>query len=238
MSETIVLNCPDCETRFVAPMEKFIPNGRQVRCSNCRHTWFQGAPSSTETALAGAETVSTAPKKKHEASAIRKEVVDQQRRSGGGFLNWLLWLLVLALLGLILAYVFKDRLASTFPQIAPTLERYTGQVDRTAQRLVGDNTERARPLRVTNFRYDIKEYDGESAMLVEADLLNTSQEALDAPMLGIRVIDAEEEALHETRVGPEDIDVTTIEPGQSVRYFTRIPEPPKEFDNVVVRVAK
>lgn len=237
MSETIVLNCPDCETRFVAPLEKFIPNGRQVRCSNCRHTWFQAAPAAREGSLAGAEVVSTAPKR-HESSTIRKEVAEQQRRSGGGFWNWLLWLLVLALLGLVLAYVFKDKLVSTFPQLAPTLERYTGQVDRTAQRLVGDNSASTKPLRVTNFRYDIKEYDGETAMLVEADLLNTSDAVMDAPMLAIQVIDAEEEALFGTSVGPEDINATSIEPGQSVRYFTRIPEPPKEFDRVVVGVSK
>ena len=66
MSQSIVLSCPNCATRFSAPADKFIPNGRQVRCSNCQQTWFHAAPTTSEipapdaaTGLSGGATVST-----------------------------------------------------------------------------------------------------------------------------------------------------------------------------------
>lgn len=41
MSEKMIVACPECHTRFVAPMEKFLPDGRKVRCAKCGHAWFQ-----------------------------------------------------------------------------------------------------------------------------------------------------------------------------------------------------
>lgn len=46
MSEKMIVACPECETRFVAPLEKFLPNGRKVRCAKCGHSWFQGVDGS------------------------------------------------------------------------------------------------------------------------------------------------------------------------------------------------
>lgn len=41
LSEKMIVACPECRTRFVAPLEKFLPNGRKVRCAKCGHSWFQ-----------------------------------------------------------------------------------------------------------------------------------------------------------------------------------------------------
>lgn len=40
MSEKMIVACPECETRFVAPLEKFLPAGRKVRCAKCGYSWF------------------------------------------------------------------------------------------------------------------------------------------------------------------------------------------------------
>ena len=40
MSEKMIIACPECATRFVAPLEKFLPAGRKVRCAKCGHAWF------------------------------------------------------------------------------------------------------------------------------------------------------------------------------------------------------
>ncbi|MGB5078567.1 MAG: MJ0042-type zinc finger domain-containing protein [Sphingorhabdus sp.] len=38
----MLLVCPSCRTRYVVPDTAIGFDGRQVRCANCKHSWFQG----------------------------------------------------------------------------------------------------------------------------------------------------------------------------------------------------
>ncbi len=41
----MLLVCPSCRTRYVVPDSAIGVSGRQVRCANCKHSWYQdGAP--------------------------------------------------------------------------------------------------------------------------------------------------------------------------------------------------
>lgn len=44
--QAMLLVCPECRTRYVVPDSAIGANGRQVRCANCRHSWFQEGLSS------------------------------------------------------------------------------------------------------------------------------------------------------------------------------------------------
>jgi len=247
---------PSNKVAHMAPMREAITRDTTMRGAPVRDAAARDAdgkdtvvqkatvsPPATADARAGGRAAeSAAPRRKAEADPAAETdspAAPRRRRVSwwaGGFWSWLLWAIALLLLLAILAYVFRDPLRTAVPQAAPLLDRYTGTVDKTAQGLTGRTAQRD-PFQFRNIHYDVKEYDGEKTILVEADLVNTGPDDMPAPKVRVRVVDDARAPLHASVIAPEDMS-ESIAAGASTRYFVRIPEAPADFEAVLLNVEK
>jgi predicted Zn finger-like uncharacterized protein len=51
LRDVMILECPECRTRYLVPDTAIGVDGRTVRCANCRHSWFQPGVTAAEAPL-------------------------------------------------------------------------------------------------------------------------------------------------------------------------------------------
>ena len=57
----MILTCPACDTKYVVKDRAIPPQGRQVRCASCKHSWHQDPEAVEDAAAVGANSSEGTP---------------------------------------------------------------------------------------------------------------------------------------------------------------------------------
>ena len=76
----MILQCPECSTRYLVPDSAIGTEGRTVRCANCKHSWFQAPAPDVEDALEIPESTPLAPAPPPLAPLTRTSIAEPVER--------------------------------------------------------------------------------------------------------------------------------------------------------------
>ena len=239
----MILTCPQCATRYQVDAAKFPPAGRNVRCAKCGHVWHQLGPAPEpdpdvelvvhelppRTSQAELEATDLRAAARTPMSPMRATPQEDTRESDGS--SWLrgiavaggwLFLVVLVLATGWAAVMFRDNIATWLPQTSSLYAAVGLQV-----------TPRGMDLADIAYRQQVE--DDQNVLVVTGSVVNRSAHELSVPLLRVALFDADKHELyHWTFVSA----VSTLKPGASARFRTRLSSPPAGTRDIEVRFAR
>jgi predicted Zn finger-like uncharacterized protein len=253
----MILTCPQCATRYQADAAKFRPAGRNVRCAKCGHLWHQDPPPDEQDPLADLVApepeqpseqppepappppppppppVLRSPQPRPEAYAPNPVIArdtatgDEPRAKSrwpmriGVVLGWVALIAVVLALGWS-ALTFRQQIATVWPQSASVYSA------------LGMKT-KAAGLDIQNYATTRVSEAGQPVLVVTGTVANTGTHELPVPEIRAALTDEDRRELYQWKFMP---GVTTLKPGQSVKFRSRLTNPPGGGSHVELRFAR
>ena len=227
----MILTCPECQTRYRADTAQFPTEGRKVRCAKCSHVWHQSPPepdsepivSVAGRADSGTQGDAGARGFQHTAPAGMQNRIAPERSLAdrlGILAGWLALAVMLFLIGWT-GFRFREEIATLWPQSSSLFATFGVAVN-------------ARGIAIDEWSYHRETENGQPVMVVTGKLVNRSSHELPVPAVLVTLTDDDERELYNWTFKPPQ---TTLQPGQSLGFTSRLPNPPSTAHHLQLRFA-
>lgn len=238
----MILTCPECATRYQTDLAHFAAEGRKVRCAKCGHVWHQGplsaqaepepefsaveetapvvAAASPPQRTAYAPAFDSAPypvAPESSVSATRKPDWGARASLATG---WLALAAVIAVIGWS-AMRFRQEIAMLWPQSASFYAALGRPVN-------------IRGLAIADLSSHNENEDGQSVLTITGRLVNITSHELSVPRIRITLTDDDRRVLYDWSFATS---VTTLGPGQAVKFLQRLSSPPSGARHLQAQLA-
>lgn len=243
----MILTCPQCETRYQVDGTKFPSAGRNVRCAKCGNVWHQLGPEAPqpdpEAEVVVQEPEPPAPVRAPEPPPPRiaafapsvetpsddepDEVAPPPAPRRKVFANlgivggWIFLILIVLVIGWA-GVSFRDSVATWLPQTSSLYAAAGLPVN-------------PQGIDFSDVAYQTQTEDGQVVLAVTGKIVNRSDHELTVPLVRVALFDMDRHELYHWTFVP---GVSTLKPGESAKFRTRLSSPPAGTHNLEVRFAK
>ena len=234
----MILTCPSCDTRYSVDGANFPAAGRTVRCAKCGHSWHQAAeapepaaeivqPAAAEPQAAPASFTDSHPANPSPARAFAPAASVPEPRAPWGprlavVAGWA-GLIAGVLLIAVSAVRYRQDIAVIWPQSAGVYSSLGMHVN-------------ASGIDFRQVDYKRESEDGQVVLAVSGMIVNAGSRELPVPQtIRVTLSDVNNRELYHWNFTPK---VTSLKPGQSSAFATRLSSPPASARHLEVRFAK
>jgi predicted Zn finger-like uncharacterized protein len=231
----MILTCPSCDTRYSVDGAKFPMAGRTVRCAKCGHSWHQmgeapeaepvpaiAQPVTVEAPAADPYPVNPSPTRAFAPTAATSEPrapLGPKIAVVAGWAGLILGVLLIA----VSAVRYRQDIAVIWPQSAGVYSSLGMHVNASGI-----------DFRQVDYRRESE--DGQVVLAVSGMIVNAGSRELPVPQtIRVTLSDVNNRELYHWNFTPK---VTSLKPGQSSAFATRLSSPPAAARHLEVRFAK
>ncbi|MEM0984981.1 MAG: MJ0042-type zinc finger domain-containing protein [Pseudomonadota bacterium] len=210
----MIITCDVCQTTYHADAGSIGPDGRQVKCASCGHSWFVRADEPSSGSRPGTSPAHTTYLRTvHERQVKRSRIAALSAWAGTAAVAFSL---------LAAAVIQRDSVVKRFPAMATAYAAIGLPANRFG--VAFENIDRRRELVGTV-----------PVLTVAADVRNQTGRPVDAPRVRIGLLDT-----HGTRIAEFEADVqpAKIPPGEAGQFRAVMENPPADSYTLDLRFAE